>query len=477
VVSRPPNAGAAAERALNSIGIQVSPAAFHAVAVDLSFAPETDFTWTLECGTTTAYGSSCRTGGASNGNTEPGASFIVTGLQDGTTYHFRAVASDTAHTTTWSSDDASASTPTTAPPVIDFYTYGIASGHISGYALINLKGLDTTWYLAAGADLAPPQTSVTYTLSDQEEDRDIQFWGGSTSFGLQLGDPLPSVVYLQLHAGNAKGNAESAIVTLTIPTTTTPTTSVTTTTPPPPQDETRPTMSSTVLPAGVVGKPYHVVRPSSEGSPPYTVELNGFDERMPPGLQLESNGVVDGTPTSEGAFGVNIQVFDQRYPVAVGPASIFTLTIPIMQASATTTEAATTTRTPPPKRTVVLPSRTRTPGAINRAVTQKTIRKTICVASWTRKTQPSVAYASKLRLRQMKQYGEVGNPRAYEEDHMIPIELGGAPRNPKNLWPEPRAQSKRSDPLEGTLRRNVCAGTLTLAAARKRIVTYKRTHG
>ena len=77
----------------------------------------------------------------------------------------------------------------------------------------------------------------------------------------------------------------------------------------------------------------------------------------------------------------------------------------------------------------------------------------------------------------MKQYGEVGNPRAYEEDHMIPIELGGAPRNPKNLWPEPRAQSKRSDPLEGTLRRNVCAGTLTLAAARKRIVTYKRTHG
>lgn len=33
---------------------------------------------------------------------------------------------------------------------------------------------------------------------------------------------------------------------------------------------------------------------------------------------------------------------------------------------------------------------------------------------------------------------------------------GGAPRNPKNLWPEPRTQADKSDPLETKLKRQVC---------------------
>jgi hypothetical protein len=77
----------------------------------------------------------------------------------------------------------------------------------------------------------------------------------------------------------------------------------------------------------------------------------------------------------------------------------------------------------------------------------------------------------------MKQYGESGSPSSYEEDHLIPLELGGAPRNPKNLWPEPRSESRHSDPLETTLKRKVCAGTLSLAAARRGIIAYKRTNG
>jgi hypothetical protein len=77
----------------------------------------------------------------------------------------------------------------------------------------------------------------------------------------------------------------------------------------------------------------------------------------------------------------------------------------------------------------------------------------------------------------MKQYGAEGKPSTYEEDHFIPLELGGAPKNPKNLWPEPYSQAKHSDPLERALGRKVCAGRLTLAAARKQIVAYKRTHG
>jgi hypothetical protein len=54
-------------------------------------------------------------------------------------------------------------------------------------------------------------------------------------------------------------------------------------------------------------------------------------------------------------------------------------------------------------------------------------------------------------------YGETGSPADYEEDHFIPLELGGAPRNAKNLWPEPPSQSSLSDPLETKLKRQVGA--------------------
>jgi hypothetical protein len=77
----------------------------------------------------------------------------------------------------------------------------------------------------------------------------------------------------------------------------------------------------------------------------------------------------------------------------------------------------------------------------------------------------------------MPLYGETGPPSAYEEDHLIPLELGGAPRNPKNLWPEPRAQSRKSHPLETRLKRKVCRRQLTLASARLAIRKYKFTHG
>ena len=113
----------------------------------------------------------------------------------------------------------------------------------------------------------------------------------------------------------------------------------------------------------------------------------------------------------------------------------------------------------------------------NPAVTQTSITTTICVSGWTGTIRPTASYTNALKLKQIKQYGETGGPSAYEEDHLIPLELGGAPRDPKNLWPEPHAQSKLSDPLETALKRKVCAGALTLAESRNQILRYKRTHG
>jgi hypothetical protein len=51
---------------------------------------------------------------------------------------------------------------------------------------------------------------------------------------------------------------------------------------------------------------------------------------------------------------------------------------------------------------------------------------------------PRVSYTNALKIEQMPIYELGGSPSLYEEDHLIPLELGGAPRNPKNLWPEPR---------------------------------------
>jgi hypothetical protein len=59
----------------------------------------------------------------------------------------------------------------------------------------------------------------------------------------------------------------------------------------------------------------------------------------------------------------------------------------------------------------------------------------------------------------------------------VGLELGGAPRNPKNLWPEPRSQSSKSDPLETKLKRQVCNGLMKLAKARAAIRSYKFTSG
>lgn len=119
-----------------------------------------------------------------------------------------------------------------------------------------------------------------------------------------------------------------------------------------------------------------------------------------------------------------------------------------------------------------LPDPSCQPGAINPDVTQDTVGSTICVAGWTRTVRPPVSYTSALKVRQIAEYGYLDTiPAHYEEDHLIPLELGGAPRDPRNLWPEPRydaggATASDKDQVENALKQKVCAGTMTLAAAR-----------
>jgi hypothetical protein len=57
----------------------------------------------------------------------------------------------------------------------------------------------------------------------------------------------------------------------------------------------------------------------------------------------------------------------------------------------------------------------------------------------------------------------------YEEDHLIPLELGGSPTSPRNLWPEPGASPNPKDDVETAANHAVCDGEMTLATAQRAI--------
>jgi hypothetical protein len=141
------------------------------------------------------------------------------------------------------------------------------------------------------------------------------------------------------------------------------------------------------------------------------------------------------------------------------------------------------------------------PGATNPLVTQANIKTTICQSGWTATIRPTTSYTNTLKKAQQHTLGyetanplpripsasgkttraditkckeHSVNPSCWEEDHLISLELGGDPRSPDNLWPEPwfgdwNAHIK--DTLETTLKRKVCAGEVTLAEAQQAIAS------
>src|SRR5437764_2848091 len=126
---------------------------------------------------------------------------------------------------------------------------------------------------------------------------------------------------------------------------------------------------------------------------------------------------------------------------------------------------------------LVLASRTLTPGTLNPDVTQATIASTICVRGWTKTVRPATDYTSALKLRQLRDYGLRGPPSAYQEDHLISLELGGSPTDARNLWPEPYPRAAQVDLLENELNAKVCSGELSLAEARREEAAMKHEHG
>jgi hypothetical protein len=126
---------------------------------------------------------------------------------------------------------------------------------------------------------------------------------------------------------------------------------------------------------------------------------------------------------------------------------------------------------------IVVADPVRTPGVLNPDVTQQTIGATICVPGWTKSVRPSTDYTNALKVRQMRAYGLTGSPSAFQEDHLISLELGGHPTDPRNLWPEPYPRAARVDLLENELNAKVCSGAMSLADAQVRESTIKHEDG
>lgn len=130
-----------------------------------------------------------------------------------------------------------------------------------------------------------------------------------------------------------------------------------------------------------------------------------------------------------------------------------------------------------------LPDSSLTPGLIDSTINQSNIQSTICVKGYTKTVRPPAYYTNALKKKQMADYGYADiNPAHYEEDHLIPLSIGGHPSDPANLWPQPRLSewsAEKKDILEFKLYKLVCEGAVTLNDARHQISTnwietYKR---
>ncbi len=113
-----------------------------------------------------------------------------------------------------------------------------------------------------------------------------------------------------------------------------------------------------------------------------------------------------------------------------------------------------------------------TSGATDATITQANIDRTICRPGYARSVRPSYAVTGPLKRRLMDAQ-HPGEPMAdYELDHLIPISLGGAPLDRRDLWLQPRrgqANAGDKNVLAYVLWRLVCEHRVPLATAQRDI--------
>ncbi|MEV5510220.1 hypothetical protein [Streptomyces orinoci] len=127
-----------------------------------------------------------------------------------------------------------------------------------------------------------------------------------------------------------------------------------------------------------------------------------------------------------------------------------------------------------------LPDPKCTPGALNPDVTPATLTSTICRPSgYTKGIRPPVYITGPEKAANAKSYGYNGSLHDAEYDHLVSLELGGDPNDPRNLWVEPPSPGHRpgsgannpKDVVENKLHAAICSGQVQLRPAQVAIAT------
>jgi hypothetical protein len=124
-----------------------------------------------------------------------------------------------------------------------------------------------------------------------------------------------------------------------------------------------------------------------------------------------------------------------------------------------------------------LPDPNCTPGAISPAVTQANIGSTICESGYTSTIRPPEDITDTEKQASALAYSYTGSFQTAEYDHLVPLELGGDPNDPANLWVEPNdipgatTTANTKDVLEDQLNSLVCSGQLSLSVAQVAIAS------
>ena len=163
-------------------------------------------------------------------------------------------------------------------------------------------------------------------------------------------------------------------------------------------------------------------------------------------------------------FSLNTQGM-KRLPLVIGTVGVLLVSMALFNCVPASAAAPT------------LPISSITPGSANAEVTQANIHSTICISGYTKTIRPPASYTTKLKKQQLastySRYVST-DTSLFEEDHLIPLEVGGNPTDPKNLWPEPwtgDSSARIKDKLENAMHALVCSGALPLATAQRAIAT------
>lgn len=103
-------------------------------------------------------------------------------------------------------------------------------------------------------------------------------------------------------------------------------------------------------------------------------------------------------------------------------------------------------------------------GAVNPAVTQDNIDKTICKVGWTKTIRPSSSVTRKIKT-QMIQRQHWEGPAIL--DHYIPLQGGGAPKDLRNFLLQTPEDSYKKDAVEDQMHDDICDGRFSLVEAQQ----------